>query len=177
VSAGLSVGMSKIALDVESTLADSNEAALQSTDKLDREQILGEWEMDEYTWQVYMGVSDAIWRHKPEIIPPEEPCLDEYVQRLGKSNTVHILTGREHVDEQMMWWLEHHGIEYESFMSTCDDKTQYQEYDVFIDDNPRMVGSSCRLLLRHKPWNAHIDTGEYQLVDRIHSLAEASDFL
>ena len=26
-----------------------------------------------------MGVSDAIWRHRSEIIPPEEPNLDEYV--------------------------------------------------------------------------------------------------
>lgn len=168
--------MSKIALDVESTLADSNEAALQSTDKLDREQLLGEWDLDDYTWQVYMGVTDAIWRHKPEVIPPEEPCLDEYVSALAEDNEVHILTGREYVDEQIVWWLDHHGIEYDSFTSTGDNKCDY-DYDVFIDDNPRMVGDCRRLFLRHKPWNADIDTMKYKSVDRIHSLAGAVEFL
>jgi len=33
------------------------------------------------------------------------------------------------------------------------------------------------LLLRHQPWNAHIDTENYKSVDRIHSLAEALEFL
>jgi len=169
--------VSKIALDVESTLADSNEAALQSTHKLDRDHLIGEWDLDDYTWQVYMGVTDAIWRHNPQFVQPEEPCLDEYVSRIADDNEVHILTGREHVDEQIVWWLDHHGIEYESFTSTGDDKCSYREYDVFIDDNPKMVGGCQRLLLRHQPWNAHIDTENYKSVDRIHSLAEALEFL
>lgn len=168
--------MSRIALDVESTLADSNEAALQSTDKLDRSHLLGEWDLDDYTWQVYMGVTDSIWRHNPQVIPPEEPCLDEYVSSLAEDNEIHILTSRQHVDEQIMWWLNHHGIEYDTFTSTGGDKCQY-DYDLFIDDNPRMVGECKRLLLRHQKWNADISTEKYKSVDRIHSLAEAVEFL
>lgn len=168
--------MSKIALDVESTLADSNEASLQSTDKLDRSNLLGEWDLNDYTWQVYMGVSDAVWRHNPSVIPPEEPCLDEYVSEIAENNEIHILTGRQHVDEQIMWWLNHHGIIYDTFTSTSDDKYTY-DYDVFIDDNPRMVGKCERLFLRHQPWNADINVKKYKSVDRVHSLAEVSDFL
>jgi hypothetical protein len=169
--------MTKVALDVESVLADSNEAALQSTDKLDREQLLGNWEMDDYTWQVYVGVTDAIWRHNPEAIPPEESRIDAYVSDMNKRASVDILTGRQHVDPQVVWWLNQHGIEYDSFQSTGKDKCSFTEYDVYIDDNPEMVGGCGHLLLRDQPWNDEINTEEYKSVDRIYSLAEAVDYL
>lgn len=165
----------KIALDVESVLADTNEAALQSTDKLDRAELLGSWDLSEQQWQVYMGVTDAIWRHNPQSIPPEESSIAEYVADFSEGHTVDILTGREHVDEQIIWWLEEHGIEYNNFTSTPSPKQQY-DYDVFIDDNPDMFGE-CRLLLRHQPWNAKLDDERSKTTDRIYSLAEVSDFL
>jgi hypothetical protein len=165
----------RVALDVESVLADSNEAALQSTDKLDRQELLGEWDLSDHQWQVYMGVTDAIWRHKPEIIPPEEPALDEYVSQIRQNHEVHIVTARMHVDEQIVWWLEEHGIEHDSFTSTDQPKHEL-DYDVYIDDNPDMFGE-CRLLLRHQPWNAAIDDGGSKSTDRIYSLAEATEFL
>lgn len=165
----------KVALDVESVLADSNEAALQSTDKLDREELLGEWDLSDHQWQVYIGVTDAVWRHNPQFIPPEEPALDEYVNKIRENHELHILTGRMHVDEQIMWWLEKHGIEYDSFQSTDRPKHEF-DFDVFIDDNPELFGE-CRLLLRHQPWNAHLDDTRSKTCDRIYSLAEAVEFL
>ncbi|AGM11389.1 hypothetical protein M199_gp277 [Halogranum tailed virus 1] len=166
----------KIALDVESVLADTNEAALQSTDKLDRAELLGEWDLSDHQWQVYMGVTDAVWRHNPQFIPPEEPNLDRYVSELRENNEVHILTAREHVDESIVWWLEEHGIEYDSYTSTGVPKYHFEQFDVFIDDNPDMFGE-CRLLLRDQPWNAHLDDAGSKSCDRIHSLADAVDFL
>lgn len=166
----------KIALDVESVLANTNEAALQSTDKLDRDHLLGEWNLSDHQWQVYMGVSDAIWRHKPEAIPPEETHIDRYVGSLREKHEVHILTGREHVDPQIQWWLDQHGIEYDSFESTPFDKCTYSEFDWFIDDNPEMAGG-CPVFLRHQPWNAAIDESAYPDCYRVHSLAEVEPIL
>ncbi len=168
--------MSRVALDVESVLADTNEAALQSTDKLDRAELLGSWDLSDEQWQVYIGVTDAVWRHNPDSIPPEEPAIDEYVSQINKGNTVDIVTGRMHVDEQIIWWLEEHGIEYNDFISTNRPKYEFTEYDVFIDDNPDMF-NECRLLLRHQPWNAELDDADSKLTDRIYSLAEVSEFL
>lgn len=165
----------KIALDVESVLADSNEAALQSTNKLDRAELLGEWDLPDEQWQVYMGVTDAVWRHKPEMIPPEEPALSKHVSDISDRYTVDIVTAREHVDEQIVWWLEHHGIEYNDFISTGRPKWTF-DYDLWIDDNPEMFGE-CRLLLRHQPWNADCPDQDSKSCDRIYSLAEVSDFL
>lgn len=165
----------RIALDVESVLADSNEAALRSTDKLERSDISQEWNFDAETWQIFMGVTDAVWRHNPQMIPPEEPAIDEYVSAMRENNEVHVLTAREHVDEQIVWWLDEHNISYDSFESTNRPKWEY-DYDIFIDDNPEMFGE-CRLLLRHQPWNADCDDGDSKMVDRIYSLAEATTFV
>ena len=165
----------RIALDVESVLAEPNEPVLNATERLSRNEIESEWNFSRESYQIYMGVSDAIWRHKPEIIPPEEPNLDEYVASWREYHTVDILTHREHVDRQVQWWLSEHGIDYDNFISTDKPKWEF-DYDVWIDDNPEMF-QECRLLLRHQPWNASCEDRKSKSCDRIYSLAEVSDFL
>lgn len=170
----------KIAIDVESVLAEPTEAVLQSTDTLTYEQVRGKWlstsDEDSRAYQIYMGVSDAIWRHKPEVIPPEESNLDEYVAAMRENHEVHILTSRQHVDAQVQWWLERHNIEYDGFISTGRPKYEFDEFDIFIDDNPDMAGH-CRLFLRHQPWNEHIDVLSMKGVTRIYSVAEVLEYL
>jgi hypothetical protein len=168
--------MMKIALYLEAVLADTMNEALVSTDKLDESVVRGSWDMPEEQFQIYLGVTDALWRHDPLSITPVEPNIDRYVDDISDEHEVHIVTGRQHVDENLVYWLEQHAIPYEGFMSCGCDKWEFDEYDVFIDDNPEMVGE-CRLLLRDQPWNQHIDTSEYKTCDRIYSLAEAMDFL
>ncbi len=166
----------KIALDVESVLADSHEAVYRSTDKLSYSDLYDSWKFDSETWQIYIGASDAIWRHNPQTIAPEEPNLSEYLEKLREDCEVDIVTARLHVDEQIIWWLEEHEIEYDSFISTDSPKYEFTEYDIFIDDNPKMFGN-CRLLLRHQPWNAHLDDTLSKSCDRIHSLADSLEFV
>lgn len=165
----------RIALDVESVLAEPNEPVLNTTERLSRDEIESEWNFEPESYQIYMGVSDAIWRHKPEIIPPEEPNMSEYVAEWREDHTVDILTHREHVDKQVQWWLAEHSIEYDDFIATDKPKWEF-DYDLWIDDNPEMFGE-CRLLLRHQPWNRQCPDGESKSCDRIHSLSEVSDFL
>jgi len=165
----------KIALDVESVLANTNEAVLQSTDKIDRAELLGEWDLSDEMWQIYSGVSDAVWRHNPKSIPPEEPMLDQHTAKLAEGNTVDVVTARPHVDEQMVWWLDAHDISYRNFISTQEPK-YLLDYDIYIDDNPDMFGE-CRLLLRSQPWNTDCDDENSKTCDRIDSLAEAVGFV
>lgn len=167
--------MTRLALDVESVLANTNEAVLQSTDRLTRDDIEHSWKFRDNHYQIYMGCSDAIWRHKPEIIPPEEPNLGEIVDEIRNHVTVDILTAREHVDENIIWWLEEHDIQYNDFISTGQPKYKY-DYDIFVDDNPEMFGE-CRLLLRHQPWNADCLDEKSKSCDRIYSIAEVIDFV
>jgi hypothetical protein len=171
--------MMRVALDVESVLAEPNAAVARSTDRLTLEQIRDTWftdGKDEPTYQIYMGVSDAIWRHKPEVIQEEEPDISGHVEKIyAHADVLDIVTHRQHVDEQVVWWLQEHGIEYDDFVS-CSRPKQELDYDIYIDDSPNMFGE-CRLLLRHQPWNASLDDFSSESCDRINSLAEVPDFL
>lgn len=167
--------MCKVALDLEEVLADTINEACRSTDKLAHEDF-HTWDLDSYVWQVYSGVSDALWRHDPLSIPPVEPNLAEYTAAIHDSaDTLDIVTARLHVDESVELWLEHNDISYDGIVST-DTPKHALDYDVFIDDNPEMFGH-CRLLLRHHPHNDYVDDGSSKSTDRIHSLAEAADFV
>jgi hypothetical protein len=171
--------MTTVALDVESVLAEPNEAVARTTDRLTLDQIQETWFSDGKhgtNYQIYMGVSDAIWRHNPQVIPPEEPNLSEYVDQMyEKADTLAIVTHRQHVDEQVIWWLQEHDIQYDEFVS-CDVPKEQLGYDLYIDDNPNLF-NKCRLLLRHQPWNSHLDDENSKTCDRIHSLAEAVEFV
>lgn len=108
----------RVALDLEEVLADTISEACHSTDNLEIEDFHS-WDLDDYTWQVYSGVSDALWRHDPLSIPAVEPGLAEYTESIhSKTDTLDIVTARMHVDESVELWLEHHGICYDSIVST-----------------------------------------------------------
>lgn len=166
----------KVALDLEEVLADTIDEACNSTDKLQHEDF-HEWDIRPgYTWQVYAGVSDALWRHDPLAIPPVEHGLDDYTANIQRrADELDIVTARLHVDEQIARWLDEHDIAYDRLISTERPK-QELEYDVYIDDNPDMFGE-CRLLSRDHPHNAHLDCDESKSTDRIFSLGQAEDFL
>lgn len=167
--------MTKIALDVESVLANTNAAVLKCTDKIDREEMLEKWDLAPRQWQIYAGVSDSVWRHNSQLIPPEEPMIDQHTARLAEGNTVDVVTARPHVNEQIISWLDEHGVTYRNFVSYPAPKYEL-DYDVYIDDNPNMF-NNCRLLLRDKPWNRMLDDERSKTCDRIYSLEEALGFL
>ncbi len=167
--------MNSIALDLEEVLADTIQQACHSTDNLESEDF-ETWDISDYTWQVYAGVSDALWRHDPLSIPTVEPSLDEYVGRMyTRVDQLDIVTARLHVDEEIEGWLSHHDIPFDNIVSTSQPKYEL-DYDVYVDDNPEMHGE-CRLLLRHHPHNAHIDTESSKMTDRIHSLGGGVPFV
>jgi hypothetical protein len=164
-----------VALDLEEVLADTIHEACNSTDSLD-ESDFQTWGLDTRTWQVYSGVSDALWRHDPLSIPTVEPKLSENTQTLWESsNRLDIVTARLHVDDQIEEWLEYHEIYYDNLVSTSDPKYELS-YDVYIDDNPEMHGN-CRLLLRHHPHNESVDTTNSKMSDKVMSLGEAVWFV
>lgn len=167
--------MTRVALDLEEVLADTISETCRSTDNIEPNDF-SSWDLDDYTWQVYAGVSDALWRHDPLSIPPVEPGLPEYTATImEESERLDIVTARMNVDESVELWLEHHDISYEDIISTRTPKYEL-DYDLYIDDNPQMVGH-CRLLLRHHLHNDGVSTDESKSCDRIHSLAEVAGFL
>lgn len=166
----------RVALDLEEVLADTISECCASTDSLSIDDFQS-WDIRPgHTWQVYAGVSDALWRHDPLSIPPVEPDLDGYTNEIwSEVETLDVVTARQHVDESIELWLARNNIQYDNLLSTDAPKYEY-DYDLYIDDNPEMVGH-CRLLLRHHPHNSGIDTESRKSCDRIHSLEEVLDFV
>lgn len=164
-----------LAVDLEEVLADTIRESCRSSDKL-QEADFDDWDLTNYTWQVYAGVSDALWRHDPLSIPPIEANLNYHVSNLYESvDTLDIVTARMHVDEQIDDWLEHHNVPYDDIVSTQTPKHELG-YDAYVDDNPSMVGR-CRLFLRTHPHNEQVDDTAYKGCTRIGSLADVSEFL
>jgi hypothetical protein len=166
----------RVALDLEEVLADTILEACASTESLEPSDF-DTWDIKPgHTWQVYSGVSDALWRHDPCSIPPVETGLDDYTYNIHqKADTLDIVTARLHVDEQIAEWLAENHIYYDKLISTAHPK-QELDYDLYIDDNPDMF-DECRLLLRDHPHNDHLDCGESEQTDRIFSLGEAEEYL
>lgn len=167
--------MTRVALDLEEVLADTINEACASTDNLCSSDF-ETWDLSNYTWQVYSGVSDNLWRRDTLSIDPVEPNLSRHVADI-RENCEHldIVTARLHVDEQVRAWLSHHSIPYDGVVSTDQPKSEL-DYDVYIDDNPEMHGT-CRLLLRDHPHNRNIDAQSSDQTDRIKSLSEAPAYL
>jgi hypothetical protein len=165
----------RVALDLEEVLADTISEACRSSPNLDPEHF-DEWNISNHTWQVYAGVSDALWRHDPLSIPPMEPNLNYHIGQVHDSvDVLDIVTARLHVDGQVANWLDHHNVPYDEIVST--DSPKYElDYDIFVDDNPEMIGE-CRLLLRTQDHNRQQDVGGVKSCDRIDSVAEVSDFV
>lgn len=167
--------MSRVALDLEEVLADTISEACQSTDKLQPSDF-DEWDIDDYTWQVYSGVSDALWRHDPLSIPPVERGLDDYTANIYRnSDRLDIVTARLHVDDTIRRWLDEYDIYYDDIVSTSRPKYEH-DYDVYVDDNPEMFGE-CRLLLRNHAHNEHLDCESSKTTDRIYSLGQVEEFI
>lgn len=165
----------RIALDLEEVLADTIREACNSTENLETTDF-NDWNIDGYVWQVYSGVSDALWRHDPYSIPTVETGLHEAtVELYGQVDQLDIVTARLHVDSQIEGWLEHNNIVYDNIVSTRRPKYEL-DYDIYIDDNPEMFGE-CSLLLRSHPHNEHLDTTDVPHADRIYSLMEAKEHI
>lgn len=164
-----------VALDLEEVLADTIAVSCNSTEKIERSDF-STWDLDDYTWQVYNGISDALWRHDPLSIPPVEDGLAETVNELDdRVDQLDIVTARLHVDEHINKWLAHHGIKANALITTRTEKWELG-YDLYIDDNPKMVGE-CRLLLRNQCHNNHVDATSAKSADRIHSIDEVLQFV
>jgi len=167
--------MTRVALDLEEVLADTIQEACRSTDKLEPADFES-WNIDGYVWQVYAGVSDALWRHDALSIPVVEQGLDDYTANIERqADELDIVTARMHVNGQIEKWLDYHGIYYNKIISTRQPKYEL-DYDLYVDDNPEMHGH-CRLLLRDHPHNAQIDDASSKSTDRIQSLGQVEGFL
>lgn len=157
--------MKKIAVDVEGVLADSYQFARGNIPKEEMES----WGFtSEEMKEEFLDVLTDGWNNKWRELNTVTPSSAHAVQILNEIYSVDIVTARTNADEEIIQWLDYNNIPYQGFVST---KT-YKErlgYDIYIDDNPHMVGKDINLYLHDQPWNQHVDAE-----NRVSSVVEAT---
>jgi len=174
----------RIALDVEGVLADSHAATAARSDMLDEQHVppqnydFGDQDLiDEY-----MHVSSNVWHNHTHEIPPMQEGLWKATRTLNRLHDVDILTARVGQDDKVRTWLDAYNVHYDTFISTQhprDNKTEYGDYDVHIDDSPDVtadvVEAGQYMLLVDRPYNQGIE--DSSLVQRVSGVSAAADLL
>ena len=157
--------MKKIAVDVEGVLADSHAVARKEFD----DDILNSWGFpNKETENKFLNLLSNEWHNNWEDIDLVTETAPYGVKILNELYDLDIVTARTDADEEILNWLDQNNIEYQGFVST---KT-YKErlgYDIYIDDNPHMVGEDITLFLHDQPWNSNVEPQ-----NRVNSVAQAA---
>jgi len=153
----------RIALDVDNTLAATLATVVDLYNREDEANLsvsdFSSWDFQEnpLSFDEYAVAADAAWGH-PDQIPPSSPTITDGVRALDAYGDIDIVTGREGREQEMQQWLEWHGIregtEYRAFIT--DQYKARLDYDLYIDDNPRLATVTDAVVHR-QPYNKHVN--------------------
>jgi len=176
----------KVACDVEGTLADIHSLwllKLYFKEGLDIPLEKIDWDFSnleghlEKPLQKFLKDTQDIWKYKPDLIQFTEKNLEEEIKTLYTINPFDLVTSRNEIGG-IKKWCDLHNIPYKEiiFVRQIEDKSNY-DYDIFIDDSPRLADSIERsnrgtLLLYDRPWNREVD--ESSRVKRVKSFEEVN---
>jgi 5'(3')-deoxyribonucleotidase len=166
----------KIALDMESVLADTHPYFIEkynkefntnySTCEIDN----WDWVRTKVNWEDFDRIMQNGWENNHTEITPREENIDTIIPELNtiaSDTTVDIVTGRTGVEREMKEWLTNHDVtQYSDLISTTKKKTQLG-YGVYIDDNPNMVKyiqDTDILILIQGPHNRYVDTNKENVI-------------
>lgn len=183
---GTEKALRRIALDLDSVLADTMHPFIEELSRIKKTQYrkddIKNWNIDELfgiTRLDVLHILNFIWNDDNwERIPPTEDFLGEKVNALKKYGKVDILTViPENQVENSKKWLVYHGIPYDNYVRVPEGmKKSDFDYDVFIDDslsNAEDIANSGRtVFLYDQPWNRKATFGI-----RIRSLSEVTRYL
>jgi 5'(3')-deoxyribonucleotidase len=176
---------SKVAVDMDSTLAATWEMAFELLEGPDHDKSYDDleywdWGVDEYGHPRFLNALWGAWTIRGDDIRPMESGVANVVQSLHGEYEVHIVTthpDREGINESKQDWLDSQGIPYDDFVPVPmgESKGQYG-YGYYIDDKPgfaERVPDGSMLYLRDQRYNRHIETEDYENVERVRTVAEA----
>lgn len=174
----------QISLDVEGVLADSHRAARKRSDRLTEDNCPPpQWDFPtEEHFKEFMHVSQNLWHNHNELIPTVSDGLEAATTLLCKHHTVDIVTSRTNVDEQILDWLDRHGVQFEDFYVTSGhaaDKTAIGDHELHIEDSPQVARDALAagrdVVLIDRPYNRSFDVRDSTTV--VDDVPAAADLL
>lgn len=161
--------MTRVSLDLESTLADIATPFLDEYERRNssRPNQWTDWGFGDadFTFREFMEITSSNWKHRAHQIPPTEKGLMMKINKLhSKADVVDIVTGRQGFSEIMQAWLNTHGIKFDNFR-VVESQEQKSElgYDLLIDDCPKHaveVNDDQTLYLYDQPYNRDVRLGD-----------------
>jgi 5'(3')-deoxyribonucleotidase len=172
----------RIAVDFDSTLADSMEVVIQLMN-FKHGLTMSKNEITQWDWPTMLGRKHGLavpeeldrdfWKiydmfdrtHLRRMVPPTDPLACASVKWLVKrGHAVHIVTSNHaDADESIRSWLFGHGLELP--LTIIGRKSPHEkldlDYDLFIDDAPALAEAATQdkkklVLLVPQPWNRNI---------------------
>lgn len=130
----------KIALDLEGVLVNVHSFTIEHSDYFEEDDF-DTFGFDGDRLGRLLDEFERFWENHTLELLPTEPDQDELVRDLRTCGTVDIVTNTPGAREDVETWLDHHGIEYNELVMPGP-RTHKEElgYDVYIDDNPFMIG-------------------------------------
>jgi len=174
----------KIALDLESTLADIRTPFRDEYERRNgwRPSEADEWNFknNEFTVREFLEITGSNWKHRTNEIPVTEKGLMAKTHEIYElADQLDVVTARKGHRGRMQAWLNTKGILFDDFIVAPGQEEKADlGYDVYIDDCPKHANSlnnSQRLLLYDQPYNQHVV--ESNAVIRINSLSDALERL
>jgi len=170
-----------VALDIEGVLADTHARTEERSDLLEPEHCPPvDWDFPtEEHMDEFLHVSQNLWHNHNHTIPPMVDDLRTPTRALSRAHNVDIVTHRSNVDNQLREWLDGYGVDYNDFIVAKGNKSDAGDYDVHIDDSPRVaadaVSSDRYCILIDRPYNQHVKP--HTRLERVSDVAEACEFL
>lgn len=172
----------RLALDMDSTLADSEALVyeLMDTDHTPEDQESWEWPHEQFGADQFLGAFAEAWADNWYRIEPTEESthLRWAVEALNQWYKVDIVTSQPDdpaVSAGKKAWLEYHEIPYDEFVTVPPSRTKANlGYTVYVDDKPalpaRVNGSGAKVYLVDRCYNEDAD-GHY---DRVRTVSDVA---
>lgn len=173
-----------IALDVESTLADTGTPFRDEYESRNgwRPGEWTDWDFEDVDFDVreYLEITGHNWKHNTGDIPPTERNLAAKVFMLYEdAEYLDIVTGRKGFQEYIEAWLATQGVAYDDYVEVDGQAAKADlGYDIYIDDAPRHVdeiGDDQFLFLYDQPYNRDMELPANAV--RVRSLAQAKNLI
>lgn len=175
--------MTRIALDLDSTLADTRVIAYKlmlgdDHDRDPRESPTWDWPLEEFGTARFLNAMWHSWTLRGGDIPPLEENIATKVERLAEFGTIDIVTAHpDHlgITKAKQEWLDAHSIPYDTLVAVEPEQSKADlGYDIYIDDKPglpSMTDGAQVVYLYDWPYNSDAD-GDYVRVSSLEDVIE-----
>ncbi len=167
----------KISLDIEGTIADIHTPTFRALREKHNDKSISadvSWDLGNSSIDIveFLEVAKEIWYHSPSVINLKDNKVPQTVSAIRNRHSLDLVTSRTNCENPMKQWLEEKNIEYNNFIIK-EDKSEL-DYDIFIDDSPKLAEKVDNIILYDNPWNKCVD--DSKIICRIgDGLKEFSD--